>query len=64
LPASTLVSGLLTHPVSGPFYLMVIMTYTYNLWIFSVLSFGIIIVPGMDMFFVIANALTGGRARG
>jgi threonine/homoserine/homoserine lactone efflux protein len=40
------------------------MTYTHNLWLFAVLLFGIIIVPGMDMFFVIANALTGGRARG
>ncbi len=40
------------------------MTYAQTLWIFSVLLFGIIIVPGMDMFFVIANALTGGRARG
>jgi threonine/homoserine/homoserine lactone efflux protein len=40
------------------------MTYTQNLWIFLLLLFGIIIVPGMDMFFVIANALTGGRARG
>jgi threonine/homoserine/homoserine lactone efflux protein len=40
------------------------MTYSQNLWIFFVLLFGIIIVPGMDMFFVIANALTGGRARG
>jgi threonine/homoserine/homoserine lactone efflux protein len=40
------------------------MTYAQNLWIFFVLVFGIIIVPGMDMFFVIANALTGGRARG
>ncbi len=40
------------------------MTYSQNLWIFFVLVFGIIIVPGMDMFFVIANALTGGRARG
>ena len=40
------------------------MTYAQNLWIFSVLLFGIIIVPGMDMFFVIANALTGGRTRG
>jgi threonine/homoserine/homoserine lactone efflux protein len=40
------------------------MTYAHNLWIFSVLLFGIIIVPGMDMFFVIANALTGGRTRG
>ncbi len=40
------------------------MTYTQNLWLYFVLVFGIIIVPGMDMFFVIANALTGGRARG
>lgn len=40
------------------------MTYAYNIWVFSILLFGIIIVPGMDMFFVIANALTGGRARG
>jgi threonine/homoserine/homoserine lactone efflux protein len=40
------------------------MTYAHNLWIFSLLLFGIIIVPGMDMFFVIANTLTGGRARG
>jgi threonine/homoserine/homoserine lactone efflux protein len=38
--------------------------YWQNLWIFAALVFGIIIVPGMDMFFVIANALTGGRARG
>jgi threonine/homoserine/homoserine lactone efflux protein len=40
------------------------MTYAQNLWIFFVLLFGIIIVPGMDMFFVITNSLTGGRARG
>ncbi len=40
------------------------MTYTQNVWLFAVLLFGIIIVPGMDMFFVIANALTGGRLRG
>ncbi len=40
------------------------MSYAQNLWIFFILVFGIIIVPGMDMFFVIANALTGGRARG
>lgn len=40
------------------------MTYTQNLWIFSLLLQGIIIVPGMDMFFVIANVLTGSRARG
>ncbi len=40
------------------------MTYAQNLWLYFVLVLGIIIVPGMDMFFVIANALTGGRARG
>ena len=40
------------------------MTYTANLWLFLVLLFGIIIVPGMDMLFVLANALTGGRRAG
>ncbi len=36
------------------------MTYAQNLWIYAVLLFGIIIVPGMDMFFVIASSLKGG----
>lgn len=40
------------------------MDYAQSLWIFSALLFGIIVVPGMDMFFVIANALTGGRKAG
>ena len=40
------------------------MTYAHNFWLFWVLLFGIIIVPGMDMFFVIANSLTGGRRAG
>ncbi len=40
------------------------MTYAQNLWLYFVLLSGIIIVPGMDMFFVIANSLTGGRAAG
>jgi threonine/homoserine/homoserine lactone efflux protein len=40
------------------------MNYTENLWIFSALLFGIIIIPGMDMLFVMANALTGGRRVG
>ena len=40
------------------------MSYTENLWIFSALLFGIIIVPGMDMLFVMTNALTGGRRAG
>ena len=41
-----------------------LVTYAQNLWIFFVLLFGIIIVPGMDMFFVIANSLAGGWSRG
>lgn len=40
------------------------MTYAENLWLFFTLLFGIIIVPGMDMVFVLANAMTGGRASG
>lgn len=40
------------------------MTYAQNLWLFSVLLFGIIIVPGMDSLFVLANSLTGGRKLG
>lgn len=37
------------------------MEYWQALWLYLVLVFGIIVVPGMDMFFVLANALTGGR---
>ncbi|BCH06220.1 threonine transporter RhtB [Mesorhizobium sp. 131-3-5] len=40
------------------------MGYAGNLWLFFILLFGIIAVPGMDMLFVLANALTGGRDRG
>ncbi|TPM39983.1 LysE family translocator [Mesorhizobium sp. B2-3-4] len=40
------------------------MSYAENLWLFFLLLFGIIAVPGMDMLFVLANALTGGRDRG
>ncbi|MGO4705487.1 LysE family translocator [Microvirga sp. 2MCAF38] len=40
------------------------MTYTENLWLFSFLLFGIIVVPGMDMLFVLANSLNGGRRAG
>ena len=40
------------------------MTYTENLWLFTLLLAGIITVPGMDMIFVTANALTGGRRAG
>ena len=40
------------------------MSYAQTLWLYTVLLFGIIIVPGMDMFFVMANGLAGGRIRG
>ncbi len=40
------------------------MTYSENLWLYATLLFGIIIVPGMDMLFVLTNALTGGRRAG
>lgn len=38
--------------------------YGQALWIYLILLFGIIVVPGMDMFFVLANALTRGRRAG
>ena len=40
------------------------MDYTQALWLYFILVFGIIALPGMDMFLVIANALTGGRRTG
>lgn len=40
------------------------MNYAENLWLFTLLLAGIIVVPGMDMIFVIANGLTGGRRAG
>ena len=40
------------------------MSYAQNLWLYFALLFGIIIVPGMDMFFVMANTLLGGWQRG
>ncbi len=40
------------------------MTYTENLWLFTLLLAGIITVPGMDMIIVTANTLTGGRRAG
>lgn len=35
-----------------------------GLWLYFVLLVGIVVVPGMDMLFVLANALTGGRGAG
>ncbi len=40
------------------------MTYSENLALFFTLVFGIIIVPGMDMAFVMASGLSGGRKAG
>jgi hypothetical protein len=55
------VESLLTRcRISGP----TDMTYTENLWLFFTLLFGIIILPGVDMLFVLASSLTGGRRVG
>jgi threonine/homoserine/homoserine lactone efflux protein len=35
-----------------------------TLWLYAVLVFGIILLPGMDMAFVLASALAGGRRAG
>ena len=40
------------------------MTYSENLWLFFLLVAGIIVVPGMDMVFVLASSLSGGRRAG
>lgn len=40
------------------------MSYLAALWLFFVLVFGIIVLPGLDMAFVLANALGGGRRAG
>jgi len=39
-------------------------TYFEHLWLYFALVAGIVIVPGMDMLFVLANALVGGRRAG
>ncbi|MCY1083693.1 LysE family translocator [Archangium lansingense] len=40
------------------------MEQTAHLWLFFVLVFGVIILPGLDMAFVLASSLTGGRRAG
>ena len=40
------------------------MSYAENLWLFFLVLFGIIILPGMNMLFVLASALTGGKRTG
>jgi len=40
------------------------MNQTTNLLLFSVLVFGIVVLPGLDMAFVLASSLSGGRKSG
>ncbi|MFC5437798.1 LysE family translocator [Rhodanobacter umsongensis] len=40
------------------------MIHYEQLWLFFVLVFGIVVLPGLDMAFVMGSALAGGRSRG
>ncbi|MHB1058379.1 MAG: LysE family translocator [Rhodanobacter sp.] len=40
------------------------MSHYEQLWLFVVLVFGIIVLPGLDMAFVLGSTLAGGRRRG
>jgi threonine/homoserine/homoserine lactone efflux protein len=40
------------------------MHYAVHLWVYFLLVFGVILLPGMDMTYVLASALTGGRRGG
>ena len=40
------------------------MTQTAHLWLYLVFLIGIIVLPGMDMAYVLGNALSGGLRRG
>ena len=40
------------------------MTEFTHLWLYFLLVFGVIVLPGMDMAFVLASALSGGRKAG
>ena len=40
------------------------MTHSAHLWLYFLLVFGVILTPGMDMAYVLASALTGGRRSG
>jgi threonine/homoserine/homoserine lactone efflux protein len=40
------------------------MDHYSQLWLFFAMVFGIVVLPGMDMAFVIASSMTGGRTRG
>lgn len=40
------------------------MTHYEQLWLFFALVFGVMVLPGLDMAFVLGSTLTGGRRRG
>jgi len=40
------------------------MSYSAHLWLYFILVFSVILTPGMDMTYVLASALTGGRRSG
>jgi threonine/homoserine/homoserine lactone efflux protein len=40
------------------------MSYAENLWLFLLLLTGIVVVPGIDMIYVLASALSGGKRAG
>ncbi len=40
------------------------MTYYEPLWLFCALVFGVVVLPGLDMAFVLGSTLAGGRSRG
>lgn len=42
----------------------IFLTQTSQLWLFSLMVLGIIALPGMDMAYVVASALAGGRRMG
>src|SRR6185437_15333380 len=40
------------------------MSHSAHLWLYFLLVFSVILTPGMDMAYVLASALTGGRRSG
>jgi len=40
------------------------MTQTAHLWLFFLMVFGVVLLPGLDMAFVLASSLVGGRRAG
>lgn len=42
----------------------IVMQHTAHLWVFFVMVLGVVLLPGLDMVFVTASALVGGRRSG